>query len=144
MVTSEGRCPTCWGDTQQPNASGRRRYLIHVDLPTPTLCVVCGEATGRTVAGTDQIAEEAAYDSDEGLPRGAIEFVLHGLIGGLSRLLFRRRSNPSGIVVNELSVTLRQCRHCRKEEVRSLAANHTDRTMIIAAHERFIEEHEAV
>ncbi len=135
--------PDLLGRTRQPSTSGRRRYRIHCDAPTPTLCAVCGEATDRTVTVTDQIAEDAAYDNEEGRGLTAVGSVLFGLIAGLFRLFRRRSSNPSGLVVNELSVLIHQCRRCRKEELRSLAANHTDRTMVIAAHERFIEQHEA-
>ena len=140
MVTSDGRCPTCWQNVRVPNKSGRRRQTIRVDGPIPTLCVVCGEPTRRWIQVTDQIGEEAAYNSDDNMPRNAIEFVVYGLMVGFIRMLLRRPSTSSGHVINELSVSLPQCRRCRKDEVKVLNANHHDRTLVVAAHECFIKE----
>ena len=142
LVTSEGNCPTCWGDTRLPNASGRVRYRVEVGAQLPRLCVVCGEATRKTLVVTDQLGEEAGFQADESalqeVLQAGIAVFLAGPLAILSKL-FGFNRNTSGHVVRQMSLKVPRCWHCRKEEVRVLDANHDMGTMVIAAQERFID-----
>ncbi len=152
MVTSNNRCPACWGDTTAPNESGRARMRINVDDNAPNVCIVCGEATTRGRKIKDTLSREVIVGPPSEKPRDqTMEFasgVLKTWVSGAALLfggrlpIFKRRKGPVvgeslGYDSKTMQVTVPCCRRCRKVELKVLDADHFERTMVLAVHERF-------
>lgn len=135
MVTSNRLCPTCQGDTSAAGSVEIVRIALRVDTPLPQACVLCGDHTKRRtkIVEWERKSTESPAQTDE-----MYRYVLARFIpfGRLWQAMFSKRAAAQKNLV--LKVPL--CSGCSAENIRVLDADHSRRTITIAAHVRFAEQ----
>lgn len=145
VAMSDDRCPNCWKDLRATPTSRLRRCTLTDSDSIPDLCVLCGEPTTRR-RRVDASEQRTVQRDPDKFFFDLIASVFFGPWSIPVSLVAAAFGDPptgsTSTYIETLSMKLPHCSACKKDSVEVLEGHHHSGTLVITAHERFIEQNQ--
>lgn len=146
FILGDGICPGCQGNAREMTATTNLALWIYETDKIPDLCHKCGCSAERRIRVSHTQATETPENAVDRDPDYVLRRILMWAFGGaivvglaaVVRQIFGRNSVRQ---FEAISIRIPECRKCKSGQVEPISANISERSLKIAVHSHFAEEH---
>ena len=146
-ILDDGICPGCQENARETTPTTKLALWIRESDSIPDFCHKCGSSAERKIRVSYTQAAETPENAGERDPDYVLRRILMWAFGGaivvglaaVVRQVFGRNSVRQ---FEAISIRIPECRKCKSGVVEPISANISERSLKIAVHRHFAEEHD--